>query len=107
VRDRAEKIPVIDPYCGISWLTTIDATLFLIIGLGNADLLLSEKGFYGMSFSLALFSAIAVQKNTRDVKLIDRMSGTVDSFQMKDDECSLFKRKFLKRTFYFLACKVS
>jgi len=28
--------------------------------------LLSEKGFYGMSFTLALFGAIAVQKNIRD-----------------------------------------
>jgi uncharacterized membrane protein YiaA len=80
VRDRAENIEVTDLYYGISWFTTITAIALLIIGLWNADLLLSEKGFYGMSFSLALFSAIAVQKNTRDVKLIDRMSGTVDSF---------------------------
>ncbi|MGK0406219.1 MAG: putative membrane protein YiaA [Roseivirga sp.] len=80
VRDRAEGIEVTDLYYGISWFTTITAIALLIIGLWNADLLLSEKGFYGMSFSLALFSAIAVQKNTRDVKLIDRMSGTVDSF---------------------------
>ena len=35
------------------------------------DLALSEKGFYGMSFTLALFAAIAVQKNTRDLKLMD------------------------------------
>ncbi|MFT4838531.1 MAG: putative membrane protein YiaA, partial [Oleispira sp.] len=31
----------------------------------------SEKGFYGMSFLLSLFAAIAVQKNTRDVAFID------------------------------------
>ena len=42
--------------------------ILLVVGLRNADLLLSEKGFYGMSFTLALFSAIAVQKNTRDLK---------------------------------------
>jgi uncharacterized membrane protein YiaA len=40
--------------------------------LWNADLLLSEKGFYGMAFLLSLFAAIAVQKNTRDVQYIDR-----------------------------------
>jgi len=42
----------------------------LIIGLWNAELLRSEKGFYAMSFLLAIFSAIAVQKNTRDTKLL-------------------------------------
>jgi len=72
VRDKQEDIPVTDVYYGISWVTTIASILLLIIGLWNADLELSEKGFYGMSFTLALFSAIAVQKNTRDIKWIDR-----------------------------------
>lgn len=66
VRDRLEGIPVTDMYYGISWFTTIISILLLIIGLWNADLLLSEKGFYGMAFLLSLFSAITVQKNTRD-----------------------------------------
>jgi uncharacterized membrane protein YiaA len=39
--------------------------------LWNADLARSEKGFYAMAFCLSMFSAIAVQKNTRDAKLID------------------------------------
>ena len=39
----------------------------LVIGLVNADILLSEKGFYGISFVLALFAVITVQKNTRDL----------------------------------------
>jgi len=43
----------------------------LIIGLWNADLLLSEKGFYAMSYTLSLFAAIAVQKNTRDKAFIE------------------------------------
>ncbi len=72
VRDRLEGIPVTDIYYGISWFTTIAAVLLLIIGLWNADLWLSEKGFYGMSFTLSLYAAIAVQKNTRDVQLIDK-----------------------------------
>jgi len=70
VRDRAEGVAVTDIYYGISWFVTIAAILLLIIGLWNATLELSEKGFYGMSFALSLFSAIAVQKNTRDVKWI-------------------------------------
>lgn len=67
VRDRLEKIPVTDLYYGISWFTTIASITLLVIGLWNADLELSEKGFYGMSFTLSLFAAVAVQKNVRDL----------------------------------------
>jgi uncharacterized membrane protein YiaA len=66
VRDDLEGIPVTPIYYGISWLSTILSILLLVIGLWNADLLRSEKGFYGMSFTLSLFAAIAVQKNIRD-----------------------------------------
>ena len=38
----------------------------LVIGLWNASLLLSEKGFYGLAYFLSLFGAVAVQKNVRD-----------------------------------------
>ncbi len=71
VRDRLEGIPVTDIYYGISWFVTIASILLLVIGLWNADLDLSEKGFYGMSFVLSLFSAVAVQKNTRDIKWLE------------------------------------
>ncbi|HMU04953.1 MAG TPA: inner membrane protein YiaA, partial [Saprospiraceae bacterium] len=66
VRDRLENIPVTDLYYGISWFATILSIVLLVIGLWNAELLPSEKGFYAFSFLLALFGAIAVQKNTRD-----------------------------------------
>jgi uncharacterized membrane protein YiaA len=36
------------------------------IGLWNATLGSSEKGFYAMGFALSLFAAVAVQKNVRD-----------------------------------------
>ena len=72
VRDKAEEIEVTDIYYGISWFTTITSVILLVIGLRNADLLLSEKGFYGMSFTLAMFAAIAVQKNTRDLKALNQ-----------------------------------
>ena len=71
VRDKKEGLPVTDAYYGISWFTTITSIVLLVIGLWNADLLLSEKGFYAMSFVLSLFSAIAVQKNTRDIKFLE------------------------------------
>ena len=71
VRDRLEGLQVTDMYYGISWVSVLSAVLLLIIGLWNADLLLSEKGFYGMSYTLSLFAAIAVQKNTRDKSFIE------------------------------------
>jgi uncharacterized membrane protein YiaA len=66
VRDKLEGVAVTGIYYGISWVALIIAVLLLGTGLFNATLQLSEKGFYAMAFALALFGAIAVQKNTRD-----------------------------------------
>ena len=66
VRDRIEGLPVTDLYYGICWLATILSVTLLTIGLWNATLLPSEKGFYAFAFLLGLFGAVAVQKNTRD-----------------------------------------
>jgi uncharacterized membrane protein YiaA len=66
VRDQLEGIPVTFLYYGLSWFATTSSVILLTVGLWNASLTRSEKGFYAMSFVLSLFSAIAVQKNTRD-----------------------------------------
>ena len=66
VRDRLEGIAVTDIYYGICWFCTILSILLLVVGLWNATLLPSEKGFYAFAFLLSLFGAITVQKNTRD-----------------------------------------
>jgi uncharacterized membrane protein YiaA len=66
VRDRIEGFPVTDLYYGICWFATILSIALLTIGLWNATLLPSEKGFYAFAFLLGLFGAVAVQKNTRD-----------------------------------------
>lgn len=66
VRDRLEGIPVTDIYYGLSWFSTILSIVLLTVGLFNATLLPSEKGFYAFAFLLAMFGAISVQKNTRD-----------------------------------------
>ncbi|MFK8060563.1 MAG: inner membrane protein YiaA [Polaribacter sp.] len=71
VRDKAENIKTSDMYYGISWVIVIASLLLLIIGLRNADLELSEKGFYAISYLLSLFGAITVQKNTRDIDFIN------------------------------------
>ncbi len=68
VRDQMEGIPVTNLYYGIAWFTTLLSIVLLTIGLWNADIAKSEKGFYAMAFVLSLFAAIAVQKNTRDIK---------------------------------------
>lgn len=72
VRDQMEGIPVTNLYYGIAWFTTLLSILLLVIGLWNATLMKSEKGFYAMSFTLSMFAAIAVQKNTRDLKGADK-----------------------------------
>ena len=66
VRDRLEKLPVTDIYYSICWFGTILSIVLLTVGLWNATILPSEKGFYAFAFLLALFGAISVQKNTRD-----------------------------------------
>jgi uncharacterized membrane protein YiaA len=66
VRDKLENIKVTEIYYGLCWFSTILSITLLVIGLWNATILPSEKGFYAFSFLLALFGAITVQKNTRD-----------------------------------------
>jgi len=66
VRDKLEGLPVTDIYYGLCWFATLLSILLLTIGLWNADILPSEKGFYAFAFLLALFGAITVQKNIRD-----------------------------------------
>jgi uncharacterized membrane protein YiaA len=72
VRDQLENIPVTNLYYGLAWFATILSVILITVGLGNADLMRSEKGFYAMSFVLSMFAAIAVQKNTRDLNLVER-----------------------------------
>ncbi len=66
VRDRVEGIPTSQIYyvsCVASFVISI---ILLAIGLWNADLLPSEKGFYAIAYFLCLFGSISVQKNVRD-----------------------------------------
>ena len=72
VRDQVEGIPVTNLYYGLSWFATILSIVLLTVGLWNANMLKSEKGFYAMSFVLSLFAAITVQKNTRDMRSAEK-----------------------------------
>lgn len=71
VRDQLEGIPVTNIYYSLAWFSTLLAIVLLVVGLWNATLIRSEKGFYAMSFTLSIFGAIAVQKNTRDSQRAD------------------------------------
>jgi uncharacterized membrane protein YiaA len=79
VRDRLEGVPVTNLYYFLAWVALISALLLLCIGLWNAELLSSEKGFYGMSYALALFGAVAVQKNTRDTLAYEAHENAINS----------------------------
>jgi uncharacterized membrane protein YiaA len=72
VRDRIEGIPVTGIYYSLCWVSLGIAVILLTVGLWNATLAASEKGFYAMAFLLALFGAVAVQKNIRDVAQFHR-----------------------------------
>lgn len=67
LRDRSEGFAVTGMYVGLCWLSLGAAIVLLAVGLFNAALMPSEKGFYAMSFVLTLFAIVAVQKNVRDL----------------------------------------
>lgn len=67
VRDRLEGISVTAIYYGLCWVSLLLSIGLLTVGLINATLAPSEKGFYAMAFLLSLFGAVAVQKNVRDL----------------------------------------
>ncbi|MDO6838963.1 inner membrane protein YiaA [Paraglaciecola chathamensis] len=66
IRDKAEGIKTSSMYQTLSWASSGFAIALLAIGLYNAELALSEKGFYAMAYVLSLFAAVTVQKNVRD-----------------------------------------
>lgn len=67
LRDRSEGIPTTHLYYLISWVALGLSIALIAIGLLNAGgLSLSEKGFYMMAFTMSLFAAVTIQKNTRD-----------------------------------------
>jgi uncharacterized membrane protein YiaA len=78
VRDRLEGIKVTGIYFGLCWLSLGIAVTLLVVGLVNATLAQSEKGFYAMSFLLSLFGGVAVQKNTRDLALLNGLNPSED-----------------------------
>lgn len=70
IRDKIEGMHVTHIYYGLCWASVAICIALLAVGLFNANLALSEKGFYIMAFLLSLFGAVAVQKNIRDMEYL-------------------------------------
>jgi len=86
VRDKMEGVPTTKAYFLASAVATVSAIVLLVIGLLNAELLLSEKGFFGMAFTLSLFAAITVQKNVRDSNAIGESRNASNEPRKVDSE---------------------
>jgi uncharacterized membrane protein YiaA len=66
VRDKLDGVPVTGAFSAMCWVALASALLLFGVGLWNATLLPSEKGFYAMAYALALFATVVVQRNVRD-----------------------------------------
>ena len=89
IRDKIEGQTISKPYFMMCWFAAASAIALLSIGLVNAELLLSEKGFYAMSFLLSGFAAITIQKNVRDVMAFENDETAVEVYletQLQVDE---------------------
>ena len=78
IRDKAEGIATSKIYYSISWASAGISIGLLAIGLFNAELLLSEKGFYAMAYVLSIFAAVTVQKNVRDNQAFASQQTTIE-----------------------------
>ena len=62
--------------------------VLLLISLWNAELTMSEKGFYIMSFLLSLFGVVATQKNISDLNYL-RLQSELNPRQLKLEDQSI------------------
>ena len=85
IRDKLEGVHVTHIYYGLCWASVAICIALLAIGLFNANLALSEKGFYIMAFLLSLFGAVAVQKNIRDMEYL-RQHNSNDHLEIKNNK---------------------
>ena len=87
VRDKLEGQQVTAIYYGLCWASMAVCIVLLLISLWNADMLMSEKGFYIMSFMMSLFGVVATQKNIRDLNYL-RLQTELNPRQLKLEDSS-------------------
>lgn len=99
IRDKAENIPTSNLYYMVSWLALIISVLLICVGLWNTQLLLSEKGFYMMSFTMSLFAVITIQKNIRDMASTHQTPQTQPkiTMQSEDEKVSILQSPFRRQ----------
>lgn len=89
VRDKAEGIKTSKIYTYLACVATASAIALLCIGLVNANMLLSEKGFFGMAYTLGLFAAITVQKNVRDINFVKEQNESQNTLSKHNEQSSI------------------
>lgn len=88
IRDKADGIKTSSMYQTLSWASSGFAIVLLAIGLYNAELALSEKGFYAMAYVLSLFAAVTVQKNVRDKDALANKQEEVQQTEFATEQVS-------------------
>jgi uncharacterized membrane protein YiaA len=88
IRDKADGIKTSSMYQTLSWASSGFAIALLAIGLYNAELALSEKGFYAMAYVLSLFAAVTVQKNVRDKDALANKQEEVQQAEFATEQVS-------------------
>ena len=53
-------------FVGASWAALLAGSVAFVVGLWNAEMALSEKGYYLTVLMFGLFSAVSLQKSVRD-----------------------------------------
>ena len=61
-----EALKPTQSYLGVTWAAFAFSVIVFGVGLFNAEMLLSEKGFYILALVFGLYSVITLQKTVRD-----------------------------------------
>lgn len=74
IRDKEDGLDsTSNSFITMSWCALAAAVAFLLVGLFNANMALSEKGFYGVTFIMSLFALMSAQKAKCDNALSEKV----------------------------------
>lgn len=76
MKANIQSLKISGPYLGATYLSMLIGTLGFLIGLYNATMPLSEKGYYFTLLMFGLFGSVSLQKCVRDKVEGIRVSGT-------------------------------
>ncbi len=93
IRDRFESIPVSEAMHKAAYAVLALSLSVFAISINNAELALSEKGFFIISFLSSLYSSLVIQKNVRDLEVFKKLEMKEEK---KNEEILLKKEEDLK-----------